>query len=157
GLQDLSAWVDFSACADAAAAAGLPVAGFTTQAQFVIGALSDALLGASARNASPAALGALTTLLMLGDMGELLTELLASKRVDLLLPGRNLRGWLGPGGCGKVCAGRPLALPVVRAGLPDFANRVDAPAPQLVTERSPRVPVGDERLRIDRARGRERR
>ena len=31
GLQDIAAWVDFSACADAAAAAGFDVAGFTTQ------------------------------------------------------------------------------------------------------------------------------
>jgi SAM-dependent MidA family methyltransferase len=32
GLQDLTAWVDFSALADAAVAAGFTVAGFTTQA-----------------------------------------------------------------------------------------------------------------------------
>jgi len=94
GLQDLSAWVDFSACADAAAAAGLAVAGFTTQAQFVIGALGDALLGESERNASPAALGALKTLLMPGEMGERFKVLLATKGVDLLLPGRDLRGRL---------------------------------------------------------------
>ena len=37
GLQDIGAWVDFSAAADAAQAAGLTVAGFTTQAHFLIG------------------------------------------------------------------------------------------------------------------------
>jgi hypothetical protein len=31
GLQDITAWVDFSACAEAASAAGFEVAGFTTQ------------------------------------------------------------------------------------------------------------------------------
>ena len=41
GLQDISAWVDFSACADAARAAKLDIGGFTTQAQFLIGALGD--------------------------------------------------------------------------------------------------------------------
>jgi len=37
GLQDIGAWVDFSAAADAAQAVGLTVAGFTTQAHFLIG------------------------------------------------------------------------------------------------------------------------
>ena len=37
GLQDITAWVDFTAVADAAQAAGLEVAGYTTQAHFLIG------------------------------------------------------------------------------------------------------------------------
>ncbi|HVN42859.1 MAG TPA: SAM-dependent methyltransferase [Steroidobacteraceae bacterium] len=37
GLQDITAWVDFTAVADAAQAASLEVAGYTTQAQFLIG------------------------------------------------------------------------------------------------------------------------
>ena len=37
GLQDIGAWVDFSAAAAAAQAAGLEVAGYTTQALFLIG------------------------------------------------------------------------------------------------------------------------
>jgi SAM-dependent MidA family methyltransferase len=37
GLQDITAWVDFTAVAEAAAAAGLEVAGYTTQAHFLIG------------------------------------------------------------------------------------------------------------------------
>jgi SAM-dependent MidA family methyltransferase len=37
GLQDVTAWVDFTAVAEAAAEAGLAVAGFTTQAHFLIG------------------------------------------------------------------------------------------------------------------------
>jgi SAM-dependent MidA family methyltransferase len=37
GLQDITAWVDFTAVAEAAMAAGLDVAGYTTQAHFLIG------------------------------------------------------------------------------------------------------------------------
>jgi SAM-dependent MidA family methyltransferase len=37
GLQDIGAWVDFSAAAAAAQAAGLEVAGYTTQTHFLIG------------------------------------------------------------------------------------------------------------------------
>jgi SAM-dependent MidA family methyltransferase len=37
GLQDITAWVDFTAVAEAAQAAGLEVAGYATQAHFLIG------------------------------------------------------------------------------------------------------------------------
>jgi len=37
GLQDITAWVDFTAVAEAAEACGLEVAGYTTQAHFLIG------------------------------------------------------------------------------------------------------------------------
>ena len=37
GLQDITAWVDFTAVAETAAAAGLDVAGYTTQAHVLIG------------------------------------------------------------------------------------------------------------------------
>jgi SAM-dependent MidA family methyltransferase len=37
GLQDITAWVDFTAVAEAADRAGLDVAGYTTQAHFLIG------------------------------------------------------------------------------------------------------------------------
>lgn len=37
GLQDITAWVDFTAAAEAAHAAGLELAGYTTQAHFLIG------------------------------------------------------------------------------------------------------------------------
>ncbi len=37
GLQDITAWVDFTAVAEAAQAAGLELAGYTTQAHFLIG------------------------------------------------------------------------------------------------------------------------
>lgn len=44
GLQDIGAWVDFSAVANCAVDAGFDLAGFTTQAHFLIGTGIDALL-----------------------------------------------------------------------------------------------------------------
>lgn len=42
GIQDLTAWVDFNAVADAALASGLDVAGYSAQAQFLLGGGLDA-------------------------------------------------------------------------------------------------------------------
>jgi len=92
----LSAWVDFSACADAARAAGLEVAGFTTQAQFLLATLAAepplAVMDASALRDS----SALKTLLLPGEMGERFKVLLLRKAnaASGVLPGRDLRGWL---------------------------------------------------------------
>ncbi len=44
GLQDIGAWVDFSAVAASAADTGLEIAGFTTQAHFLLGTGIDRLL-----------------------------------------------------------------------------------------------------------------
>ncbi|HVN99781.1 MAG TPA: SAM-dependent methyltransferase [Steroidobacteraceae bacterium] len=71
GLQDITAWVDFTRLAEAGAAAGLGVAGYCTQAAFLLGAgleaefarAGDAL--AQARRASEA-----RQLLLPGEMGE---------------------------------------------------------------------------------------
>ena len=71
GLQDITAWVDFTRLAEAGSEAGLEVAGYCTQAAFLLGAgideelaqASDAL--ARARLASEA-----RQLLMPGEMGE---------------------------------------------------------------------------------------
>jgi SAM-dependent MidA family methyltransferase len=44
GIQDLTAWVDFTAVAEAASAAGLEVAGYVSQSQFLLhGGLADEL------------------------------------------------------------------------------------------------------------------
>jgi len=48
GLQDITAHVDFTAVAEAGAAAGLGLAGYTSQAQFLIGCGLDRLLAAGA-------------------------------------------------------------------------------------------------------------
>ena len=77
GLQDITAWVDFSAAARAAAAAGLAVAAYTTQAHFLLatGILQEMETGeARSQGQSQAqtlAIAAeLRQLLMPGEMGE---------------------------------------------------------------------------------------
>ncbi len=92
GLQDITAWVDFSACADAAAAAGFTVAGFTTQGHYLINVLAalppEIALGlGSAREQS-----ALKTLILPGEMGERFKLLLLRKNADgPVLPGKDFR------------------------------------------------------------------
>jgi SAM-dependent MidA family methyltransferase len=73
GLQDLTAWVDFSAAADAAVDAGLKVAAYATQAHTLLasGVLDD--VQKSGRVADPARLRELQEiqrLLLPGEMGE---------------------------------------------------------------------------------------
>jgi SAM-dependent MidA family methyltransferase len=96
GLQDVSAWVDFSACADAARAAGLEVAGFTTQAHFLLATLAAEPPLADTDAAAMRERSALKTLLLPGEMGERFKVLLLRKGVASApaLPGRDLRGWL---------------------------------------------------------------
>ena len=93
GLQDITAWVDFSACADAAAAAELEVAGFTTQAQFLAHALAALPQSLAIDLATPRAQSALKTLLLPGEMGERFKVLLLRKRHEggAALPGRDFR------------------------------------------------------------------
>jgi SAM-dependent MidA family methyltransferase len=92
GLQDITAWVDFSACAETAAAAGFCVAGFTTQGQYLAGALAKLAPSVSVDLASPRALSALKTLMLPGEMGERFKVLLLRKGLDgPSLPGRDLR------------------------------------------------------------------
>ncbi|MBS0387641.1 MAG: SAM-dependent methyltransferase [Proteobacteria bacterium] len=80
GLQDITAWVDFTRLADAAAAAGLDVAGYCTQAAFLLGAGIDAELGRAgdaleqARRASEA-----RQLLLPGEMGETFKAMLLTR------------------------------------------------------------------------------
>ncbi|MCB1596287.1 MAG: SAM-dependent methyltransferase [Gammaproteobacteria bacterium] len=77
GLQDITAWVDFSAAARAGAAAGLDVAAYTTQAHFLLatGILQEMETGGTGNQGqSPARMQAMATelrqLLMPGEMGE---------------------------------------------------------------------------------------
>lgn len=91
GLQDISAWVDFSACADAAAAAGLDIAAFTTQAQFLMnGGALEALADTSGQEALRQG-QALKTLMLPGEMGERFKLFLATRGIEAALPGRDLR------------------------------------------------------------------
>lgn len=94
GLTDLTAWVDFSACATAAREAGLEVGGFTTQANFVLAAL-DSMTGGNLADYAPQALSALKTLVLPGEMGERFKVMLLSRNMpSLALQGRDLRNWL---------------------------------------------------------------
>ena len=73
GLQDITASVDFSALAQAAPENGLRLAGYTSQAHFLIGC-GLAELAASAQNGSghpdPAVTGQVKRLTLPGEMGE---------------------------------------------------------------------------------------
>lgn len=93
GLTDISAWVDFSACAEAAAAAGWSVAGFTTQAQLLLAALEAEPPAAASHLASMRELAALKTLLLPGEMGERFKALLlrSENMEGFTLPGRDFR------------------------------------------------------------------
>jgi len=71
GLQDVTAWVDFTRLAEAAADAGLTVAGYCTQAAFLLGAGIDAELEAAGSTAERAQRASeARQLLMPGEMGE---------------------------------------------------------------------------------------
>jgi SAM-dependent MidA family methyltransferase len=91
GLQDITAWVDFSACADAMASTGLGIAAFTTQAQFLMhGGALEMLASVSGHEALRQG-QALKTLMLPGEMGERFKLLLATRDIDATLPGRDLR------------------------------------------------------------------
>jgi SAM-dependent MidA family methyltransferase len=97
GLQDITAWVEFSRLADAAEEAGLHVAAYTTQAQFLIAAGLDRQLqrqpdGDLANQVEQAA-GA-RRLVLPGEMGESF-KVMALTRGELDVPsgfaGKDLR------------------------------------------------------------------
>jgi SAM-dependent MidA family methyltransferase len=71
GVQDISAWVDFTRVALAGYAAGLEVLGFATQAGFLLGAGIEVLLGQARDPIEQARLsGEARRLLLPGEMGE---------------------------------------------------------------------------------------
>jgi SAM-dependent MidA family methyltransferase len=74
GLQDLSAWVDYSALADDAEQAGFSLGGFATQAHYLLAAGIDGELARLSQDADPATLRRLrqdaATLMLPGEMGE---------------------------------------------------------------------------------------
>lgn len=70
GIQDITAWVDFSAVADAAAAAGLAIAGFSAQAQFLLGGGLSEEMTAAAPDDLPTLSREIKLLTLPGEMGE---------------------------------------------------------------------------------------
>jgi SAM-dependent MidA family methyltransferase len=94
GVQDIGAWVDFTAVASAASAAGLTVAGFSTQAHFLIGNGLEQLLAPAAFNelAARVQLARQAMLLTLpGEMGERFKVIGLSRGVEQALRGFGVR------------------------------------------------------------------
>ena len=92
GLQDITAHVDFTAMADAALAAGLRVAGYTTQAHFLLGSGLPELAGFSddPRQQLETA-NQIRRLTLPQEMGETFKVMLLTQDLDMALPGFALR------------------------------------------------------------------
>jgi SAM-dependent MidA family methyltransferase len=94
GVQDIGAWVDFTAVAEAASSAGLTVAGFATQAHFLIGTGLEQLLAPAALTelASRVQLARQAMLLTLpGEMGERFKVIGLSRGFERPLRGFSVR------------------------------------------------------------------
>jgi SAM-dependent MidA family methyltransferase len=92
GLQDISAWVDFTRIAEAAVAADLQVAGFTTQAAFLLGSGLEELLAAAADGIERARLaGEARRLVMPEEMGEVFKVMALTRAVTAPLAGFALK------------------------------------------------------------------
>jgi SAM-dependent MidA family methyltransferase len=94
GLQDIAAWVDFTAVAEAASANELDVLGFTTQALFLMSADLEAQLAAHLELAGTdraMTLQAVNRLLLPGEMGEAFKVMALGRGVSEPLKGFQLR------------------------------------------------------------------
>jgi SAM-dependent MidA family methyltransferase len=95
GVQDLTAWVDFSALADAAAACGLALGGFATQAHFLISLgierhLAEALEGREYRDRLALQQDA-ASLMLPGEMGERFKAIAFLRGIEGPAPGFSFR------------------------------------------------------------------
>ena len=94
GLQDLTAWVDFSQLAEAGVASGLELAGFTTHVNFLLGCGLEELAAGIAGDdlGERIELARQVKLLTLpGEMGERFKALGMSRDFDYTVRGFNLR------------------------------------------------------------------
>src|SRR6202140_3583654 len=88
GLQDISAWVDFTRVAEAAADASLEVAGYCTQAAFLLATGIEADLAASDATLQRARLASEARQLLLpGAMGESFKVMALARGLDAALRG----------------------------------------------------------------------
>jgi SAM-dependent MidA family methyltransferase len=90
GLQDITAYVDFTAVAEAADAAGLHIAAYTTQAHYLLDVGVDALLADVEVNGSVdyfVTVQAVKQLLLPGEMGERFKAILLTRGLDETVPG----------------------------------------------------------------------
>jgi SAM-dependent MidA family methyltransferase len=83
GLNDITAHVDFSACAQAAQRAGLDVLGYTSQAHFLLNCGLLDLLAQAGPVPDPAQVGAAQRLLSEAEMGELVKVLALGRGLSL--------------------------------------------------------------------------
>ena len=90
GLQDITASVDFTAVAEAAVSTGLQVAGYTTQAHFLMGCGLAELMqstGASSVAESVELSNQARLLTMPGEMGERFKVIALAKQLDMSMAG----------------------------------------------------------------------
>lgn len=88
GVQDVTAWVDFTRVAEAASAAGLGVSGFATQAAFLLALGIERLVGAAQDAVLRARLaGEALRLLMPEEMGETFKAMALTRNFDTPLAG----------------------------------------------------------------------
>ena len=87
GLQDISAWVDFTRVAEAAADAALEVAGYCTQAAFLLASGIESDLTASGAAGHARLASQARQLLLPGEMGETFKVMALTRGVDVPLRG----------------------------------------------------------------------
>src|SRR5215469_16791813 len=88
GVQDITAWVDFTRVADAALAAGLEVSGFATQAAFLLGLGVEGLVAEAGAGIERTRLaGEARRLIMPEEMGEAFKMMALSRELDIPLAG----------------------------------------------------------------------
>ena len=96
GLQDITAWVDFTAVAQAGIDAGLTLEGFTTQAAFLIGSgITELVEESSSERQRIEAAGQVRRLTMPGEMGEKFKVIGFGKGMTDTLPGLTLQDLSG--------------------------------------------------------------
>ena len=87
-VQDITAWVDFTRIAEAAVSSDLEVAGFATQAAFLLGCGIEALTAAASDLTTQARLaGEARRLLLPGEMGEAFKVMALTRNLELILRG----------------------------------------------------------------------
>jgi SAM-dependent MidA family methyltransferase len=88
GVQDITAWVDFTRVAEAALEAGLTVSGFATQAAFLVGLGLEALVADAASPVERARLaGEARRLVMPEEMGEAFKMMALTRALEVPLAG----------------------------------------------------------------------
>lgn len=88
GMQDITAWVDFTRLAEAALVSGLTVSGFATQAAFLLGLGLEGLVAAAGTDVERARLaGEARRLILPEEMGEAFKVMALTRGCDIPLDG----------------------------------------------------------------------